>query len=656
MMNDIRIISRLLKFSRTCRMECFRPETGANNANSAPHSTSFNICNNDIKTSISTTVARTMPLPRLYTRRIPRILRPLRPPSNHVPSSSPRFFHTNSQLLLLSHPPVRPQLPFLHSPSVALPPRFPLRQPTSLPVSRLISTERRKKITEGIKVALSCYAIVMLFYVIKEGLYQEKVERMFPTPPEWSFLSRWDLRCARALQDPERMGKIATDWAAVGAYYRELIPRLEDEGVDGKGLVKECAEGGIVVDGVGQVGFDVSGMSEPWKKGYFEALMGAAEAAEKLDGWVFDPKRKVVSPREYVVTKENAARPPRPPPGKKLADLPREEDCVEAFQSPEVYYLKILTTGGFRTNQRLDAALAYADWLDYKGLKETAGDVYRWAMDIAASGLGVDAKNVVDVKTGVLKDKGLQHVSDNLLRASTALGVHEVRRGDLTQALSIFLSVLRARRALPAPPPTPTQTETTKPREPGLLIQFTDFFKPRPYPIPNATGDEPPFRTHASACEEAGLMVYIGEIIYASSSPEHGLSWTRDAVDTAELSILQLSDTNDETQSIPFGMQFSTPQERCQDCLKAGLENWKKMVRKLVIRAENEELDAMDAASGERWWWFGRGERKVREKMMARKRWEAEEMILMERARGVSRLIGDQGLAGLAAGSAVLLR
>ena len=501
----------------------------------------------------------------------------------------------------------------------------------------------------------------MLFYVIKEGLYQEKVERMFPTPPDWSFLSRWDLRCARALQNPERMGKIATDWAAVGAYYRELVPRLEDEGVDGKGLVKDVGgegEGGIVVDGVGQVGFDVSGMSEPWKKGYFEALMGAAEAAEKLDGWVFDPKRKVVSPREYVVTKENAARPPRPPPGKKLADLPREEDCVEAFQSPEVYYLKILTTRGFRTNQKLDAALAYADWLDYKGLKETAGDVYRWAMDIAASGLAVDAKQVVDVKTGILKDKGLQHVSDNLLRASTALGVHEVRRGDLTQALSIFLSVLRARRSLPAPPPpSPSQPEPADIPKQGLLTQLADFFKSRPYPIPNTTGDEPPFRTHASACEEAGLMVYIGEIIYASSSPEHGLSWTRDAVDTAELAILQLSDEDDSnTQSIPFGMQFSTAQERCQDCLKTGLDNWKKMVRKLVVRAENEELAAMDAASGERWWWFGRGKRTVREKMMARKRWEAEEMILMERARGVSRLIGDQGMAAVAAGSAVLLR
>lgn len=530
-------------------------------------------------------------------------------------------------------------------------------------MQRLISTERRKKITEGIKVALTCYAVVMLFYVIQEGLYQEKVERLFPTPAEWSFLSRWDLRCARALQHPERMGKVSTDWAAVGAYYRELVPRLEDEAGDGKGLVKEggAGEGVTVVEGVGPVAFDVSGMSEPWKKGYFEALMGAAETAEKLDGWVFDPKRRVVSPMEYVIRTDNADNPPRPPPGKKLSDLPREEDCEPAFQSPQVYYLKIMTTTGFRTGQKLDAALAYADWLDYKGLKETAGDVYKWGMDIAASGLDVDAKQVVDLKTGILKDKGLQHVSDNLLRASTAMGVHEVRRGDLTQALSVFLSVLRARRSLPEPPPPPQHDEI--PREPSRSAELkdlvTNFFTAQPYPIPTYTGDETPLRTHASACEEAGLMLYIGEIIYASSSPEHGLSWTRDAVDTAELSILQLEDDPEDDQQnrkTPFGMQFASPQERCQDCLKAGLENWKTMVRRLVVRSENEVLDAMDRANGERWWWFGRGDRDVREKILARRRWEAEEEILKERARTVSKLIGDQGISGLAAGNAVLLR
>ncbi|KAL1959580.1 hypothetical protein VTO42DRAFT_1615 [Malbranchea cinnamomea] len=614
---------------------------------------------------------------QLCRRRIPRIFRPSKPPSKYASSTTPRFFSTSSQFLL-SHPPVRPQLPFLHNPSAVLPRPFPLRQPIPgppgsgpVPVSRLISTERRKKITEGIKVALVCYAMVMMFYAIKEGLYQQKAERMFPTPPDWSFWSRLNLRSARALQSPERMGLVATDWVAVGFYYKELLDRLEDEAIDGKGLVKVVDTGdtgigeALVVDGVGQVGYDVTGMTEPWKKGYFEALMGAAEAAEKLEGWVFDPKRKVATPAEYMITPANVNNPPRPPPGRKVSDLPREEDSVPAFPSPEVFYLKILTTKGFRTNQKLDAALAYADWLDYKGLKDTAGDMYKWAMDIAASGLSVDPDRVVDVKTGILKQQGHQHVSDNLLRASTALGVHEVRRGDLAKALSIFLSVLRARRNLPQPPATSSRNEHEVSRKPPPGSQLSEtissFFFDQPYPIPTYTGDETPMRTHASVCEEAGLMVYIGEIIYASSSQEHGLSWTRDAVDAAELSILQLADDpdtdeNGQPRRVSFGMQYATPQERCRDCLKTGLDNWKKMVRKLVVKAENEELEAMDRAKDEPWWRFGWGQRTVKEKMMNRRRWEAEEMILKERSRLVARLIGDPGLTGLTSGPAVLLR
>ena len=220
--------------------------------------------------------------PRSLPRRIPSLLRPLRPPSNHIRPCKPRPFTSNSQLLLVSLPVGRPQLPFLHSPSVHSQPPVSNRLLKAITlrhhVPRLISTERRKRITNGLKIGFSAYAILLLFYVVQQGIYQEKIERMFPTPPEWSFKSRWFLRSARALQEPERFGKLATSWPNVGSYYKELLERLENPEIDGRGL-EEQTEGGILIDGLGKAGYDIEGMSEPWKRGYFEALMGAGETA-----------------------------------------------------------------------------------------------------------------------------------------------------------------------------------------------------------------------------------------------------------------------------------------------------------------------------------------------------------------------------------------
>lgn len=621
--------------------------------------------------------------------------------------SRTRYFTTNTQLLLISStPPVRPQLPFLHTPSTTsalpshLPPHPLLRGGGGgtggsgnplLP--RALSTERRQKITKGLKLAAMAYAIIMLSWVLQQGLYQQKIEKMFPTPPDWPFWARWDLRCARALQAPELFGRAGTNWAKVAVYYRDLFTRVEgpggealrgdDEGKkdgdDGDG------DGEIFIQGVGKV-FDIQDMSEPWKKGYFEALMGAAEAAEKLDGWVRDTKTRVVAPSEYVVGPGNPNHHP-PPPGKTERNLPREENCVPVSENPEAFYLKVLTTPGFQTNQRMDAALAYADWLDFKGLKSTASATYEWAIDIAASGAPSEQSSttptstrqeVVDRKTGILKEQAPSgHVTENILRASTAMGVHQVRQGDLASALSIFLSVLRARQNLPQPSPSSSGQKPKNQSFSAITSSFSSFLANPPYPTPVRTGDEHAIRTNSSACEEAGLMVYIGEIIYAASSAEHGLSWTRDGVDTAEAATMRLQDdihSNDssytltEAEEPSFGMQFSTPQKRCQDCLKAGLDNWKTMVRKLVVRAENEELEAIDRAnrntksttslSSWLWpWWSRRAtdEKLVQKKMQQRRRWDAEEMILKDRAGTMSRLIGDEGMVALTSGSGLVM-
>ncbi|EEQ35290.1 hypothetical protein McanCB56680_004716 [Microsporum canis] len=596
-----------------------------------------------------------------HIRRIPRLIR-LRPPNNVARFSNPRPFTSNSQLLLITAPANRPQLPFLYTSSASGHPLFPGRALNVVTlgrhVTRLISTERRRKITNGIKIGLTVYAIILLLYVAQQGLYQETIERMFPTPPEWSWKSRWYLRTAMALQSPEKMGRVATSWPGVGSYYRELLARLEDPEIDGKGLKERIINAGegeaILIDGVGRGGYDIEGMSEPWKKGYFECLMGAAETAEKLDGWLEDTVTHIASPPEYVVGPSN----PRPKQGPKGSIAPLEENCVPAYQSPSVFYMKILTTKGFQTNQKLDAALAYADWLDYKGLKDTAGEVYRWAMDIAVEGLSVDPQKVVDPKTGILKDGGNKYVTENLLRTSKAMGVHQVRTGDITSALAVFLSVLKSRRSVTAsedslPKAGSSRQDKSKTKKNDAITAISSFISPPPYPIPVRTGNEPPVRSQSSACEEAGLMVYIGEIIYASSSQETGLTWTRDAVDQAEIALLQLDALQEQKRlaaSPSHGMQYQSMEEQCQHCLRSGLKNWKQMVRSLVVKAEKEELKAMDEVNN---YWFGRGPKKVAEKQTQRRRWEAEEMILGDRAKRIQRLIGDDGFSALTSGDRV---
>ncbi|OAX80951.1 hypothetical protein ACJ72_04708 [Emergomyces africanus] len=617
--------------------------------------------------------------PQLPRRRIPNLLRPLRPPTYYTQPTKPRFFTINGPKLIFTPPSARhrPQLPFLHATSTARPiPATANRLLNAallrLHIPRLISTERKayyQKIYRGLKIGLSVYAAIVLLFVIRVGFSQESYERIFPTPPEWTFRSRWKLRTARARQHPELFHKLQTSWASVGTFYVDLLARLEDPEIDGKGL-KEQDEGGLMIEGVGKAGYDISDMSESWKIGYFQALMGAAEAAEKLDGWLEDTEQQIVGPAECVLGPSNAA--PHLLPGTKK--MLKEEHCVPAYQSPEVFYMKILTTKGFGTHQKLDAALAYADWLDFKGLKETAGDVYRWAMDIATAGLpgDVDPKNIVDRTTGILKERDDAHVTENLLRASTAFGVHQVRQGDLSTALSIFVSVLRARRSLPLEEPSATGTQpiappsnTTERKNESFLTSIPhsiiSFLTPPAYRLPTRTGNESAVRSLYTTCEEAGLMVYIGEILFASSSQERGLAWTRDAVDLAEATILQLNSEEAEDQnansnsalmttsgssSSSLSMNHSDTHQRCRECVKAGLDNWKQMVRQLVVKAENEELESMDRADKGSWWlWSGRGANRVKEKEMTRRRWEAEELIVKDRENELRYILGNPGFA-----------
>ncbi|KAI4135854.1 MAG: hypothetical protein LQ347_000307 [Umbilicaria vellea] len=460
-----------------------------------------------------------------------------------------------------------------------------------------------------------------------------------------------DYRTARGLENPDANGSGLIDWARTGNEYSLLLGRLENPDLDGQGLHPPLeTDGDIYVEGAGEMGLDISAKPEPWRRGYHTCLMGAARAAEHLDGWVRDTTRGIAFPGNVVIGPSN----PRPKPVPLgAASPPREENCVAAFKPPETYYMKILTTQGFTTRQRLDAALAYADWLDFKGLHSSAEEMYDWGLDIATGALPTGVNGVVDTKSGIINDKAT-FVSSNVLLASTSLAIHHAQNNNLNTALPILLSVLRARRSLSSvpqllqshSPAMPSEDETVPSTFQIIVSLFRSLMVPPPYPPPSPTGDEQATRTPAATCEEAGLMTYIGEILFASpstpsrgsslfsssknvphQSKQAGLSWTRDAVDLSEKT---LQDVLDKPVNPSDAREAK---KRCSECLGVGLENWAKMVDRMV-REEHEEHARMDKSQGTSGLWAheaGEG------------RWEVERRLVDERKRSVRAMIGGLG-------------
>ena len=303
-------------------------------------------------------LSRTLPKPRII-----RFLRPLRPPN---PPPQPRPFTHNTQLLLIASNTLRPQLPYLS-------------QPTYKPPTRLISTETRAYLKDLSWQSGKWSAIIFIFFLLggiaQTGIQMEAEERKKPTPGEWRWLTRAHLRKAREemLAIEEQRSPIV-DWPKAGSYLKECLGRLEDGKCDGKGLMAPGLGGEEVdIGGVGRAGYDVSAKSYAWKAGYFEVLMGCATAAEHLDTIVLDTRRKKVFPREVMIGPSNPD--PRPTPV-YMDSAPREEDCVKFYEEPEYYYMRILTTKGFGTRQKLEAVEGYANWLEYKGLNESAEELY----------------------------------------------------------------------------------------------------------------------------------------------------------------------------------------------------------------------------------------------------------------------------------------
>lgn len=547
--------------------------------------------------ALSTTTMR----PRLPIRRI-LYLRPFRPPN------SPRPFTQNTLTLT---PRSRPQLPFLSPPH-------------RRPIARFLTTERKQWIKDEVwragKYTTILWTLTALLLTTAFGVQQEWLERKFPSPPEWSWITRKDFRSARWDEDHDDGGNDGlVDWARTGEAYRRLIKRLEDPGIDGAGI-RDQDEGGILVAGIGKTGFDITGKPESWRRGYYEVLMGAARAAEHLDGWVRDKTRNVAFPANVVIGPSNPD--PRPvPPGAKAA--PREEDCEPAFEGPETYYMRVLTTNGFTEKERVDAALAYGAWLDFKRTPETALEMYKWALDIATAG---SPTSVVDGLTGTLvPDAGTP--SANVLTATTALAVHHAVNSNLSLALPIFLSVLRARRSLPEPPATMLSTLTPDEEDNGIMKAVMSLIKSAlvapTYPAPPPDGTSPPMRSPKERCEEAGVMTYIGEILYASNttktSREDGLAWTREAVDIAE-------------EELRGKRVDKEGKQTCKQCLEVGLRNWTQMVEKLARKEEEAKAAKGSTVGG----WLGFGGEEQKDIIG---RWESEKQVIRERSRRAGELL-----------------
>lgn len=294
-----------------------------------------------------------------------------------------------------------------------------------------------------------------LLFTMWIGITQIETEHEFPTPREWSLWARWEGRNGKDMLDRARRRGWLHDegWAATAEYLTKLIRRLEDPKRDGKGTKVQDADGSgkILVDGVGRIGLDISEKSASWKQGYWEAMMGLAKVAEHLDGLCKRKGQKLEGTKFYKWENIPGPQNPRPVPAAWDADgahlnVPVWGDVEAAMEDPEVFYMRILTTKGFSNKQRLEAALACADWCDYKGLKDSASNMYDWALDIAAGGLPHGHNNVVDIQTGVINAGKEALISENLLRATTALGVWHARNGEVKEALPIFLSVLSTLR------------------------------------------------------------------------------------------------------------------------------------------------------------------------------------------------------------------
>lgn len=453
------------------------------------------------------------------------------------------------------------------------------------------------------RYSILIFLITSCFSIASLGVLSEQQERAFPSPHEWSLLTRFRFRRGKWWQVPENNEEEGfPNWARVYSELQYTLNRLEHPNKDGAGVVEQ-EEGGILVPGVGKAGLDVSAKSEEWRQGYFEVLMGMASAAERLDGWVTDKWRRNVWAPEFVPSVSNS-RPKAVLPG--MPEVPDEEHREPAADAPETFYIKIITSQGFTTCQRLSATLGYADWLSFRKLPDSAEEMYRWALDIAISGLPTpEPSSVINQETGILSATAPKEaVTPNVVYAATNLATFLALQGRVTSALPIFISVLRARLNA-----TEAHVPTVEPRKDSSLTGTLLSLLAEPdYPPIPPSGDEPLTRKEIDRCEEAALKNYIGEILFAtagSSSSQHqqGLSWVRDGVSTSKVA-----------QSLDAVRSKDNVRKKCEQCEEVGLESWGKIMTYLAAEAR-EKRDAATSGGITSLLWKIRGTKGLEEEV-----------------------------------------
>ncbi|KAK7743898.1 hypothetical protein SLS53_003920 [Cytospora paraplurivora] len=561
----------------------------------------------------------------------------------------------------------RPQLPFLSIPS-----RFRRQQ------WRYLTTERKRWLKGEailtVKYTGYIWGILAFAAAAAFAIHQEFLEQQYPTPHEWSFRTRMLKRAAEA--EKNRPGVIVEDWVLIVQMLNDVIARLEDPSSDGKGLndLGPDAPAGSK---------DITAKPEPWRRGYYEALLLQAAAAEHVEGWVLDTKRKIAFPPDVVRGPSNPS--PKPiPAGSKSA--PREEDCVPAgFPDPDACYQKLLATAGLTPAQRIGAALAYANWLEYKGFLGPAAVQYNDAVNLAVAEIhtpgGAGAPALVDPETAVLDDRapGRPPPSANLLRSLTALAAFRARSGDVSAALPIMISILKARRSLPAggqqmSPGNNDNNNNNSYRGPPTRNFLSprailDWFTPPAYPPPPPDGASPPVRDSRELCEEAALHLHIGEIMYtlrkgSSSSTtknnrEDGLAWTREGVDLAEEELHKvLEEAQGRGKGLDRGQSagIQDAKKTCRECLASGLDNWAAMVGRLAREEQaakaggqtgSSSSSSASSSSSSTAGWFGLGlwskggKGLTEEEIAAGGRWAAEQKVVTERTARAQEILED---------------
>ncbi|KAF2642901.1 hypothetical protein P280DRAFT_467034 [Massarina eburnea CBS 473.64] len=519
---------------------------------------------------------------RPATHRISLPARRPHTPHSHLrdPPCPRQFSHKPARLLLVSHRSTpRPQLPFLYPSANTL---------SQAQISRLFSISATQKKflrdtgRETVRWTIIIWILSTSFTIASYGVLSERQERAFPSPHEWSLISRFRFRRGKWWQVPENNEEEGfPNWARVYDELEHTLRRLENPNKDGAGLLEQ-EEGGLLVPGVGKAGYDLTGKSEEWRQGYYEVLIDMATAAERLEGWITTKRRRTIWAPEFFLSPTNP-RPKATLPGSP--PIPPEKDRIPASDVPETFYLKIITSKGFTTSQRLHAALGYADWLSFKNLPSAAIEMYNWALDIAISGLPTpNPSEIISRETGILSATAPPHaITPNIIYAATNLATFHASQKYPHKALPILISCLRARLSAPESPNNPAP-----PRPDSSLVgTILSLLSEPEYPPLPPTGDEPLERRQEDRCEEAALKSYIGEILFAtststsqsspSSQRKQGLQWVRDAVSTAKTA-----------QSLPPIQSNDPLRKKCEQCEEVGLEAWGKMMTYLAAEAREE--------------------------------------------------------------------